>query len=109
MKVQKNLLIVTLVYLIGSVVAPMADSHAAIRDEASIIIYETGIRSDLQFKLVDDEYTKRAKGWITENYKNKKIPDDVKGQNQLLLQISTDIKLPHQFELLFHFVRSENR
>lgn len=107
MKKQKKLFIALTVCLIGSFIMPPADSSGAIRDVTSIIIYETGVRGDLQFKLVDDVYTKKAMDWIAENHKNKKIPDDIKGQNQLLLKISKEIKLPHKFELLFHFVRDQ--
>ena len=107
MKKQYKLSIVLLVYLIGSFVMPLADSSGAVRDVTNENAYETGGRGNLQFKLVDDVYTKKAMDWIAENYKNKKIPEDIMGRNQLLLQISKDIKLPHEFELLFRFVRDQ--
>ncbi len=107
MKERKKLLVVMVLCLIGSFVMTISDSSAAIRDETNIIIYETGIRNDLQFRLVNDEYTKKAKDWIVENYQNKEIPDDFKGQTQLLLQISSDIRLPHEFELMFRFARDK--
>lgn len=107
MKNQKNLLIVLTVCFIGNWGMPPADSFGAIRDVTSIVLYETGIRNDIQFKLVDDEYTKKAMRWIAEKYPSKKLPEDIKGQNQLLSRISRDIQLPDTFELLFHFVRDK--
>lgn len=107
MKKQKKLLIVLIVCLFGSLVMPLADSHSALRETTSIILYETGGSSDLQFKLVDDVYTEKAMGWLAENYKKKEIPDGIREQNQLLLQISKDIELPQKFELLFRFVREQ--
>ena len=107
MKEQRKLLVVMMLCLIGSFIMPLADASGAIRDETNIIIYETGIRNDLQFKLVNDEYTRKAKDWILENYRNKKIPDDIRGQNQLLVQISKDIKLPNKLELMFRFARDK--
>ncbi len=88
MKERKKLLVVMVLCLIGSFVMPLADSSGAIRDETNIVIYETGIRNDLQFRLVDDEYTKKAKDWIVKNYQNKEIPDDSKGQTPVAV---TDI------------------
>lgn len=108
MKLQEKLLIVLLVYLVGSFIMPANNSYGAIRDETSTTKYETGTRNDLQFKLVDDEYTRKAKDEILLYLKNNKIPDNIVGQNQLLLQISKDIELPHELELLFRYVRDKN-
>lgn len=107
MKKQKKLLIVLLVCLIGSFVMPLADSSSAVRDVTSVNIYGSVGRSNLQFKLVDDVYTKKAMDWIAENHKNKKISEDIKRQKQLLLQISKDIELTQKYELLFRFVRDQ--
>ena len=107
MKGQKKLLIVLIVGLIGGFVLPPADSNCAVRDVTSRVIYETGVRGDLQFKIVDDVYTKKAMDWLAENYKNKRIPDGISGQNQLLLKIAGEIKLPQKFELLFRFEREQ--
>lgn len=108
MKKRKKLLIVLITCLVGSFVVPLADSYSAVRDVTSVKnIHDVGGEGDLQFKLVDDAYTQKAMDWIAENFKNKKIPDDFRGQNQLLLQISKDIQLPHKYELLFRFVRDQ--
>lgn len=107
MKKQKKRLLVLLVCLVGSFALPPAESSGSLRDVTSIILYETGGSSDLQFKIVDDVHTKKAMDWIAENYKNKKFPDGIREQNQLLLQISKAIELPPKFELLFHFVRDQ--
>ena len=107
MKEQKKLLIILIVCLIGGFVLPPGDSISAVRDVTGMVIYETGVRGDLQFKIVDDVYTKKAMDWLAENYKNKKIPDEIIGQNQLLLRISEDIELPQKFELLFRFEREQ--
>ena len=105
---QKKLLVVLLVCFVGSFMIPLDNSYGAISDETSAILYETGIRNDLQFKLVNDEYTRKAKDEILLYLKNNKIPDNIVGQNLLLLQISKDIELPHELELLFRYIRDKN-
>ncbi len=66
-----------------------------------------GTTGSVEYRLVDDVYSKRASQWLSENYKEKGLPKDPKLQEKLLEMIAAGIKLPKNLELLFFFQREE--
>ncbi len=66
-----------------------------------------GTTGAVQYRLVDDAYTSRVAGWLAANYKNKSLPEPVDEQEVLLSNISKEIKLPNNLELLFLYNRDE--
>ncbi len=70
-----------------------------------------GTTGRVEYRLVDDEYTKRANEWLKNNinnFKDKKLPDNPADQFTLLADISKAVDLPRKLELLFFFQRDEN-
>ena len=109
MKKQKSLLIVFIIFIIGAVVLPLACT-TSVKDANVVKLLSTSKKAgstNNHFNLVDDVYTTKAMNWIAENYINKELPDDIDDQQQLLLQISKDIKLPEKFKLLFLYNRDK--
>lgn len=67
-----------------------------------------GYTGTVEYRLVNDEFTYAADGWLANNIKTP-IPEDDAGQKVLLAQISDGIKLPaDQYEALFSFERDQN-
>lgn len=66
-----------------------------------------GTTGSVEYRLVDDAYTKNASQWLKENFKDTEFPKDPKLQAELLEMISSEIKLPKNLELLFFFQREK--
>jgi preprotein translocase subunit SecD len=67
-----------------------------------------GTTGRVEYRLVDDMSTKMAAEWIEKNIKDKKIPDDKIDQDNLLAQITREIKLSSKSELLFYYMRDKD-
>lgn len=66
-----------------------------------------GTTGSVEYRLVDDTYTKLAGQWVKEQYGEKELPADPNQQFELLQEISKEIDLPDNLELLFFFQREE--
>jgi protein-export membrane protein SecD len=66
-----------------------------------------GTTGAVQYRLVDDLYTSKVNQWLAANYKNKSLPEATDLQEALFSNISRDIKLPNNLELLFLYNRNE--
>ena len=69
-----------------------------------------GTTGRVEYRLVSDEYTRRAGEWLKANIavlKGQKIPETSEEQFTLLSAIEKGMKLPAAFELLFFFERDE--
>ena len=66
-----------------------------------------GTTGAVQYRLVDDANTMKVSGWLAANYKEKTLPEELEAQETLITNISKDIKLPNNFELLFLYNRNE--
>lgn len=68
-----------------------------------------GTTGSVQYRLVDDAFTKKANEWILSNFKKEqRFPESLEKQEELLLTITKEIKLPDNLELLFHYERDAN-
>jgi preprotein translocase subunit SecD len=70
-----------------------------------------GTTGRVEYRLVDDEYSKRANDWIKSNLhtlKDNKLPDSPADQYSLVQTIGKAIGLPKNVELLYFFQRDEN-
>lgn len=66
-----------------------------------------GTTGRVEYRLVDDEYTKNAHLWLSKNYNKKGLPDTPEALNDLAMQISEGIKLPANFEVLYLYQRGD--
>jgi len=62
----------------------------------------------VEYRIVDDKYSKLALEWLKNNYKEQKLPEDSKLQNELLLKIAAGISLPDNFEILYFYKRDKD-
>jgi protein-export membrane protein SecD len=66
-----------------------------------------GTTGAVQYRLVDDTYSSKVSAWLAANYQNKGLPEPGEAQEVLLSNISREIKLPNNLELLFLYNRNE--
>ncbi|MDY6968526.1 MAG: protein translocase subunit SecD [Spirochaetota bacterium] len=66
-----------------------------------------GTTGSVEYRLVNDEYSKKANDWIKENYKEERLPIESSAQINLLLKVSRKIDLPRKYELLFFYIRDK--
>ncbi len=64
-----------------------------------------GTTGQVEYRLVDDEYTTRAGEWLRNNYKEKALPEEAEAQDRLLADITTGIQLPNNREVLYQWDR----
>lgn len=70
-----------------------------------------GTTGSVEYRIVNDEYTKLATEWLKNNIatlKDKKLPEKSDDQFALLAEISKAIKIPPRYELLFYYQRDLN-
>ena len=70
-----------------------------------------GTTGRVEYRLVDDEYTRLAGLWLKNNIqtlKEGKIPEDLEQQYAILGEAAKAIGLPARSELLFFYERDEN-
>ena len=69
-----------------------------------------GTTGRVEYRLVDDEYSRKAEEWLKGNVelKEKGFPGEPAAQRELLAKISKDINLPEALEVLFLFERVAN-
>ncbi len=67
-----------------------------------------GTTGRVEYRLVDDRYSKMATDWLQANYKEKGFPEEREKLDELAGRISEGIKLPVQMEVLFYYVRDVN-
>ena len=67
-----------------------------------------GTTGRVEYRLVDDRYSKLATEWLQQNYKGKALPEEKDDLENLLTVISTGIKLPNSLEVLYYYVREAN-
>ncbi len=71
-----------------------------------------GTTGRVEYRLVNDEYTRKAGEWLKQNMqklnlKDKDIAEDAGAQRALLSDISNGVKIPDNLEILFYFERDE--
>ncbi|MFH0974927.1 MAG: protein translocase subunit SecD [Spirochaetota bacterium] len=64
-----------------------------------------GTTGSVQYRIVDDAYSLKAGGWLAANYRNKSLPELPDAQEALTSNISKEIKLPWNLEILFLYNR----
>jgi preprotein translocase subunit SecD len=67
-----------------------------------------GTTGQVEYRLVDDEYTAKAGEWLRRNYKEKALPEEVEKQDKLLADITEGIQLPNNREVLYHWERQKD-
>ncbi len=64
-----------------------------------------GTTGQVEYRLVDDEYTSKAGAWVQQNYKQKALPEEPEKLDQLLVDITQGIQLPKDREVLYQWDR----
>jgi preprotein translocase subunit SecD len=67
-----------------------------------------GTTGQVEYRLVDDEYTTKAGAWLRQNYKEKALPEESDRQQKLLADITAGMKLPNNRELLYYWDRPKD-
>jgi len=70
-----------------------------------------GTTGRLEYRFVNEKYTKIADKWLADYYKDKKdksLPQIWEEQKELLVEIAKAIKLPANLELLFFYQRDKD-
>jgi len=67
-----------------------------------------GTTGSLEYRLVDEKYSRSSAEWIKNNYKGKELPQEWGGQKQLLDETAKAIGLPETLELMFYFERDKD-
>ena len=67
-----------------------------------------GTTGQVEYRLVDDEYTNAASNWIRQNYHEKKLPDDPDKLDKLLSDITAGIHLPPTLEAMYYWDRPKD-
>ncbi|TFH41330.1 MAG: hypothetical protein E4G96_05725 [Chrysiogenales bacterium] len=67
-----------------------------------------GTTGQVEYRLVDDEYSGKAAEWLSRNYRDQSLPEDAASQNKLLADMSVGIELPARLELLFNWDRKKD-
>jgi len=67
-----------------------------------------GTTGQVEYRLVDDEYTAKAGEWLRRNYKEKALPEEPEKQDKLLADITEGIQLPNNREVLYHWERQKD-
>ncbi|MBN2079206.1 MAG: protein translocase subunit SecD [Spirochaetes bacterium] len=67
-----------------------------------------GTTGRVEYRLVDDEYSGKAAEWLSRNYKDEALPEDVAAQDKLLADMTAGIQLPARLELLFQWDRKKD-
>ncbi len=62
----------------------------------------------VDYRLVDDEYSKRASDWVKQNYTQENLPVEDDLADALKAKISEGIELPEKLEVLFYYDRPKN-
>ncbi|MBN1495742.1 MAG: protein translocase subunit SecD [Spirochaetes bacterium] len=64
-----------------------------------------GTTGQVEYRLVDDEYTKRAGEWLQKNYLQKTLPEESDRLDALQADITRGINLPADREVLYYWER----
>jgi len=64
-----------------------------------------GTTGQVEYRLVDEEYSNKARVWIQQNFHEKKLPEDTDRLDKLLADITAGIKLPRNLEALWDWER----
>lgn len=67
-----------------------------------------GTTGRVEYRLVDDEYSGKAAEWLSRNYREEALPEDVAAQEKLLVDMAAGIQLPGRLELLFQWDRKKD-
>jgi len=67
-----------------------------------------GTTGRVEYRLVDDKYSKLATAWLKENFKEEKIPVDKLKLDDLTSKIEEGIKIPKTFEVLYFYSRGKD-
>jgi preprotein translocase subunit SecD len=67
-----------------------------------------GTTGQVEYRLVDDDYTAKAGEWLKMNFKGKALPDDSDSQDKLLQDITTGVRLPYNREVLYYWDRKKD-
>ncbi len=67
-----------------------------------------GTTGRVEYRLVDDEYSGKAAEWLSRNYREEALPEDVAAQEKLLADMTAGIQLPGRLELLFQWDRKKD-
>jgi preprotein translocase subunit SecD len=67
-----------------------------------------GTTGQVEYRLVDDDYTAKAGEWLRMNFKGKALPDDLESQDKLLVDIASGLQLPNNREVLYYWDRKKD-
>jgi preprotein translocase subunit SecD len=64
-----------------------------------------GTTGQVEYRLVDEEYTNKAREWLQQNYHEKNLPEEPDRLDKLLSDIAAGIQLPKNMEILWDWER----
>jgi preprotein translocase subunit SecD len=67
-----------------------------------------GTTGQVEYRLVDDDYTNKARVWLQQNFRDKKLPEETDRQDKLLSDIAAGIQLPKNREALYYWDRPKD-
>ena len=67
-----------------------------------------GTTGQVEYRLVDDEFTAKAGEWLRGNYREKALPEESDKQDRLLADITEGIQLPNNREVLYYWERQKD-
>jgi preprotein translocase subunit SecD len=67
-----------------------------------------GTTGQVEYRLVDDDYTGKVGEWLRANYKGKALPGEAEAQDKLLEDITAGVKLPNNREVLYYWDRKQD-
>jgi preprotein translocase subunit SecD len=67
-----------------------------------------GTTGSVEYRIANDDFSNKAVEWLRIKHKDQALPEDKAVQKTMLAKISTEINLPNNLELMFHFDRVKN-
>jgi hypothetical protein len=67
-----------------------------------------GTTGQVEYRLVDDQYSRLATQWLQQNFKEQQLPEEKEKLDALLSDLSRGIALPATLEALYYYVRDND-
>lgn len=67
-----------------------------------------GTTGQVEYRLVDEEYSNKAAEWIAKNYPEKKLPEETDRLDRILEDVSAGIQLPPALQALYYWDRPQD-
>ncbi len=67
-----------------------------------------GTTGRVEYRLVNDDYSREAAKWLSVNYNEEQLPEDFNERQELLEAVSTGIDLPGNLEALYMYGRDRD-